>query len=287
MRNDIKLCYFGGAGGFIILHLILLSKKFFCQFSDDGRTLEQIIDKQWQISNPRLWKVNECWPDNYKTQNAQTDLRKIYFFCNPVINEVNKFNGKIIFLYLDADAHIKMTEYKHAGPFYHFPTSLFTNHVAYYRAQIKEWQIHYDNIKDSSWPKCLSPSGFKKLPDFIQKELHNEPHTSALLNIKKYVALDHKTRSKKIETLYSKKVMAPNGIEVLPAVRDFFPHADHLFKLTDVINDLDLLSEITKTAINQDQIALRDRWKSLHPFSLLNNIGITTDQKPTPHAEQS
>jgi hypothetical protein len=275
-NHDVKLCYFGGSGGFIVLHLMLLSKNFFCQFCDPEQTIEQIIDKQWKISEPRLWKANEYWPDNIKTQNAQTDLRKIYFFCSPNIDEVNRFDGKIFFLYLDAYAHIKMVEYKHANYFYNESTSLFDNYVAYYRAKLQGWQEHYKNIKDPSWPRCTGPSGFKTLPHHIQKELLDNPYTSANLNIQKYIPLDNDNRNKKIELLHSKKVTAANGIEVMPEVGNFLCYADLALCLTDIINDLDILNQISKSTINQDQIALRNRWTSLHPSSLLNSIGIKT-----------
>jgi hypothetical protein len=273
-NDDIKLCYFGGSGGFIVLHLLLLSKNFFCEFRDTRLTLDQIIDQQWKISNPRLWKITEYWPDNIKTQNAKTDLRKLYFFCNPVIDEVNGFHGKIFFLYLDHHAHIRMVEYKHANYFFNESTSLFTNYVAYYRDRLQGWQEHYKNIKDPSWPRCTGPAGFKALPDHIQKELLDNPYTSKHLNIQKYTPLDNDTKNKKIEMLHSKKVTAFNGAEVMPEVRDFLSCADLALCLSDIINDLDLLNKVVKNPINQDQITLRNRWKSLHPSSLLNNIGI-------------
>ena len=272
--HDIKLCYFGGSGGFIILHLLLCSGEFFCRFRDPEVDFSEIINRQWQISEPRLWKVNEFWPDNLLTCNSNTDLRKIYFFCDPTLDEVSKFDGEIFLVYLDIDAHLKMAEYKHAGSFFNESTSLFSNHFAYYRPQLMHWIRHYNNIKDPSWPKCLTPRRFALLPLHIQQELLQDPYTADLFNLKKFVPLDLKNREQQVKTLLSQRVCLEDGTEVRPKVYDFFQHADIALKLTDIINDLDILRKITKVPINRDQVNLRNRWLSLHTSSLLNNIGI-------------
>lgn len=286
-NNDIRLCYFGASGGFIVLHLMLCSGRFFCRFEDPDVDFETIINKQWQIPEPRLWKINEFWPDNLQTRDSKTDLRKIYFFCNPTIDEVSEFDGQIFFLYLDIDAHLQMAEYKHAGRFFNESTSLYRNYFSYYRPQLQNWINHYNNIKDPDWPKCLTPRRFSLLPLAIQEELLRDPHTLDLFTIRKFIPLDLQHQQKHMEKSLSQRMCLADGTGVLPEVYDFFQHADIALRLTDIINDPDLLCKITKTPTNRDQMDLRKRWLSLHPSSLLNNIGIKLHKEQVQHAEQS
>lgn len=285
MTNDIKLCYFGGSGGFILLHLLLLSRQFFCRFDDDSLELADIIYRQWQIPDPRRWKANEHWPKNLATSQYQTNLRKIYFFCNPNIHEVSEFEGQILFLYLDADSQLKMAKFKQAHYFLHEPTSLHENYVSYYRAKLKNWYNHYNNIKDPSWSRCTGPAGFRALPLHIKNELLENPYTTVALEIKKYTHYDHVAQEEKFARLNQEYVFLPDGTKVMHNVGNFFRHADMSIKLTDALNDLNVLSEIIGVAYNNDQVCLRNRWASLHPLSLLDDVGITPMFKS--HAEQT
>lgn len=250
-------------------------------------SFQEIVKNQWQIPEPRLWKSTEYWPDNIATQNANTDLRKVYFFCNPKIDEVANFDGRIFFLYLDLDSHVQMAEYKHAGKFFNESISLYKSYFPYYRSKLNHWKKHYNNIKDPSWPRCTGPAGFRALPGHIQQELMENPFTANVLNIKKYAMIDHQDRKNTRENLLVNKSLTDDGIQVMPEVKNFWPHADITLRLTDIINDLNLLSRITQTPTNQEQVDLRNQWVKLHPSSLLNTIGINTTLESTQHAEQS
>ncbi len=169
-----------------------------------------------------------------------------------------------------------MCEYKHAYKFYNESTSLYKSYFSYYRTQLRHWVQHYNNIKKTAWPRCTGPAGFLALPCYIQQELLKDSYTSTLLDIKKYVPinLENRKKQKQIEMLRAKKSITDDGVQVMPEVLEFLPHADLSLKLTDIINDLDLLFRITKTPINQDQLDLKNKWVALHPSSLLNNVGI-------------
>jgi len=284
-KQDLKLCYFGGSGGFIVLHLLLLSEQFYCCFDDEDLDLEQIIDRQWQISESMPWKSNEYWPDNNKTRNASKDQRKIYFFCNPDISQVSELDGQIFLLYLDADSQIEMAKYKHAYDFYNESTSLYKNYVAYYRAKLKGWREHYKNIKDPSWPNCTGPAGFKILPSHIKNELLEHPYTKIHLDIKKYKNFDPKKQEKALEEMHSRKIVLTDGTKLLSEVHEFFKFADLYLNLKDIVNNLDLLSVISGVKTNQHQINLRNKWASIHPLWLLDNVGIQMEY--IKNAEQS
>lgn len=258
-EQDIKLCYFGGSGGFIVLHLLLLSGRFVCQFKDTSKTLLEIINDQWQIGDALSWKAKEHWPDNALTKNFDTTQRKIYFFCNPTKDMLQDFDGLTLLLYLGADAHIKLMHHKRAYYFFGIEKR-YQNLVSYYRDRLKPWIHHYNAVKDPSWPRCTGPAGFRALPAHIQTELLKNDWTAKHLDIKTH--------------------------EPLPEVTAFLQHVDKAINLTDIMNDLNLLSSISGVPVNQAQKDLRQRWLALHPSCLLDNIGIQPIWEAITHAEQ-
>lgn len=283
-KPDIKLCYFGGSGGFIFLHLLLLSAEYACEFHTN-LSIQHIIEDQWDIHDPRLWKSKEHWPDNDRTLVLKTNSKKIYFFCNPDLEDMCKFEGTTIFLYTDMRSQVFLARYKHA---YFFHSSLHKNYVSYYRAQLKNWISHYENNKDSSWPRCFGPRGFQRLSNRIREELLIKPYTADCLDISRFDAvaaealdltgmLGEQKMNLRMNHLLSSdnfKIL-PDGTKVLPEVFDFFPFADHKIKLQDMINDLHILANLTGMPVNYRQEALRSHWISLHSPELLQEIGIT------------
>jgi len=274
MNQDIKLCYFGGSGGFFLLHLLLYSRKFVCQF-DNTLNLDQIIEIQWNITNPHAWKSTEFWPNNLATKQLKTKKSKIYFFCNPIIDEVDKFPGKTVLLYTDKTSQIELSYFKRAFIFYND-----NNYVADYRSQLRTWQQHYNNIKDPSWPKCYGPQSFKNLPHHIKEELWENPYTHQYLDIKKF-GLRGRTEQEQL-TIYHKNkcdsgLFLSNGTEVLPPVKNFYSFADTTIKLQNVVKDLNTLSTLTNLPVNQSQIDLKNKWISLHPIWLLEKIDLATE----------
>jgi len=261
-NSDVKLCYFGGSGGFILLHLLLLSNQFYCRFATDNKSTTEIIKHQWNVSDPNKWKSTEIWPDNRGTQLAVTNKRKLFFFCSPTIEKISQFDGVTVFLYADAQTQISMAFYKKAYVY-------CWNWFSFYRMRLQQWQQHYNNIKDVDWPSCTGPNGFRNLPDRIKQEVLTDPYTKQCLNIPNY----HLYHSDINHHLYHNKKL-PNGDVVLTEVFNFFKHADVPIKLSNVISDLNVLSELTGVAVNQQQIDLRNHWISLHPAQLLHDAGI-------------
>lgn len=81
-RSDVYLGYRGGSGGFILLHLLLCSDDYHVSFGD-GYTFDDVIDMQWKITEPHLWKNSEVWPSNIETDSASSLLPRIFFFATP------------------------------------------------------------------------------------------------------------------------------------------------------------------------------------------------------------
>lgn len=272
--SDIKLCYFGGSGGYIVLHLLLLSNQFHCVFVDRHKKLHDIIDQQWRIVDATSWKHTEHPPDNFATRASKSPKSKIYFFCNPTIENISNFDGSTVFLYTDAESQFELSLYKNAYIFFNLKNY---NYVTYYREHLQLFKSHYSNVKDPAWPSCYGPKKFSRLPQWIQQEVMCDPTVLDYLNFSTYknfvknprVSARYKTFSNNLKTL-------PNGERVMQPVFEFFNYADKTIKLQDVINNLSLLSDITHVPVDQAQIDLRNKWISLHSLNLLKSIGINS-----------
>lgn len=262
--SDIKLCYFGGSGGFVMLHLMILSNAFHCSFATN-QSISEVIEYQWKIPSPDEWKSREINVDNESTRATTTNKRKIFFFCNPNIEEVSKFNGKVVFLYTDARTQLLLSQYKKA---YLFRLKHSWSWMSHYRFRLTEWRQHYNNIKDTTWPNCTGPNGFSRLPDVIKKEVLKDPYTEQCLNI------THINDLAFINYYLDDTEKMSNGDVVLPEVFNFFKYADVSIKLNDVMTDLDTLTSITGVPVNQQQIKLRNHWASLHPVELLRDVEL-------------
>lgn len=122
--------YFGGSGGFFLLHLLILSNKFFCAPLNN---FQQVFDKQWNITDPAAWKLLETWPDNHATSAAATDLHKLFFHCNGGTPWKTHTGNKIL-LYTDIDTQLSLARYKHAWCFH--PSFLQGRDPEYMRNQV-------------------------------------------------------------------------------------------------------------------------------------------------------
>jgi hypothetical protein len=112
--SDVSVLYFGGSGGFFLLHLLMLSKKFFCSPLED---FESVFHKQWTIQDPARWKSSETWPNNAATAGAQTNLRKLFLHCNGGPGW-DQHSGSKVLLYTDIETQLAMAEYKKAWCFH-------------------------------------------------------------------------------------------------------------------------------------------------------------------------
>lgn len=260
-KVDLNLLYSGGSGGFLLLHLLLLSGKYFACFPEDT-SMQEILDKQWQIPDAKNWKKSEIWPLNHKTEQANIQEKKIYFYCNPEITQSYNSKNLNLCLYTDYKSQIKLAYFKRAH-WYQGIGEYYNLEVRAYKNIIKSWQCHYNNVKDPSWPDCKSFRKIKNLPESIQKELLNNAYTHHYLNY----------NYNNFSTLHQGQLIYK---PFLPIIQQ----ADIVIKLQDLVNSQ---GEILKNyldipLINDHQKKLLNYWCSLHPVQLLNDIGIHTTQ---------
>jgi len=256
--HDINLIYSGGSGGFLLLHLLLLSDRYNASLRSND-SLDQIIKNQWTISAPQFWKKTEVWPNNILTRATNTNLAKVYYYCNASLDQSFDYSKFNLVLYTDYNSQRKLAYFKRAHWFLGCTKPVFDYKFSTLLTLLREWQKHYNNIKDVSWPSCISFRHINKLPHYIQTEVLANPYTSYFVN---YV--------------YSAPYSDYQNENVYSPVLPFLQSASVVIKLQDLVNSDGqiLVDKNLLTNINQQQIQLLCRWKKLHTLDLLKDIGI-------------
>jgi hypothetical protein len=124
--DDLNIFYYGGSGGFLFLHLLLLSGNYTCHFHHENISLNSyqswflffkkvVYKNQWNIGPE--WKNTESWPINSVTQTMDLGKQKIYFTCNQ-IEQWESLPGKKVFLYTDLRTELRLAWYKKAFAYY-------------------------------------------------------------------------------------------------------------------------------------------------------------------------
>jgi hypothetical protein len=132
-NKDLTLCYNGGAGGFLLLHLIVLSGEYyygipyFDKFKDPTydlwrRWFEDLLKHQWKQRIMNTWKSGEIWADNTVTDKISIpNKNKIYFWCGPERApgqvDYGRPDRKYIYMYTDAKTQTRLILLKRASFF--------------------------------------------------------------------------------------------------------------------------------------------------------------------------
>ena len=257
--NNWKLEYSGGSGGFLLLHLLLLSGKFYSAFDKD-LPLDKIVQEHWNIVSHDQWKKTEIWPNNQTTESSVTNLDKLFFYCNPYDhkNYTTEFSGKKIVIYTDLHSQRLLAYYKKAN-WYCNGFRVFDVRYPVFKDFLKRWRVHYNNIKDPDWPKCVSIRHLSRLPKNIQQEIIANPYTEYFLNF-----------------TYQEPQDYFNGEPVYKPMKPFLESADIVIKLQDLVNsNATILKKLFDLPdINPKQVDLLNKWKQFHNKELLIDLGI-------------
>jgi hypothetical protein len=252
--KDFNLFYSGGSGGFLLLHLLLLSGQYHVIF-ENNVSMDTALERQWQISDPKSWKKTETWPDNEKTFHCRSDLTKIYFYCNPESQDgFGEYSNHNVSLYTDYASQRILAKYKRAFWFQK------TDQAINQKWDII-WQEHYDNIRDPSWPECKSFQQINQLPLAIQQELMSDPYTHRFLNFEFH--------AQEVRSEFQSQ-------EVYVGILPFLESANTTIRLQDLVNQTEsVLNHVFGIEqLNQQQKNLVLHWKSLHPVDMLTTLGI-------------
>lgn len=257
--KDLNLFYSGGSGGFLLLHLLLLSGQYHVVFGNRVEIDPELaIDQQWQVFDANRWKTREVWPNNEKTFRSDSKLTKIYYYCNPweKPQEIKDYSSYNVGLYTDFYSQFKMACFKKANWF-----SILGSKLYGVRSRLPVWIEYYSKIKGPDWPDCPDITQINFLPGEIQNEIFNNPLTQSILK----VVLSAETG------IYQNQQVSS---EVLP----FLATANTVVKLQDLTNHpaATLKQVFDIDNMNRRQIDLLERWKKLHPPHLLTSIGIST-----------
>lgn len=267
--QDLKILYSGASGGFVVLHYLLLTRKYQIDIINH-QPLEEIIEHQWAVRFPGKWKSKELWPDN-----SQTDLLpspRLYFFCG-FNNTIGHFPGDNLVVYTDISSQIKLAQYKNANWF--CSTSFYGDARRVYR----NWQQHYQKIKDSTWPACASWRKLNQLPKDIYNEIVSNDHHKQFIDYEQSL----KSRTFGRSTATSESIKISNSVDyqgrsIAKEAKNLINVAKYSILLQDFINSngQELLDLLDLGTVSDEQIQLLNHWKSLHPKELLEQIGIRT-----------
>ena len=249
-HNDLHLNYFGGSGGFLALHLLLLSNYYSNELNN---RLDAIINSQWNIVDHNKWKHTETWPDNNKTL-SMFESPKLFFYLNKSSLEWREVSGIKLLIYTDLASQLALCKYKKAW-------------IGNISAADQDLNFHfsrfYNNIKDPTWPDCTEIVQSKNLPKFIQNELLAHTEYIDFINAESWEQwLVITNRENKI-----------NNNIVFPEIADVAQHSDLTIKLQDILNSYGkaLLQPLGLAVLNQ-HVALIEKWKSLHSEEILSII---------------
>jgi hypothetical protein len=257
-KTVYHLGYRGGSGGFLLLHLLLLSDNFFCSFSEQ-KQFDQILKDQWNITDHKLWKQHEHWPDNFITANSNSSLNKILFECNPSVDDFFRYN-KLFQRFNQAYLDVKEPSWPNITSFVDFDQL---------PQRIKSEVIDVLDCENLI-QVALSGSTHKK-SIWLYTDIHSQ---NELAFYKKASFYYQRPDREKIKNFADKSKKWQNTLVDIDAIY-FLNNSNIQIKLQDLVNDPKIL--ITHgliDSINQNQYRLLTRWKNLHPPELLKKIGI-------------
>jgi hypothetical protein len=126
VSSDIHIYYYGGCGGFFVLHLLLLSEKYKCIFHSNFDFNDvfkfQWYSKIWSDENVTSWKVLEYQVNNNETKKSNLE-HKLFLWANPTPSNYNNSTGYKIVVYSNIWNQFKMAYKKRCFWFNMFSTS--------------------------------------------------------------------------------------------------------------------------------------------------------------------
>lgn len=251
--KNLHLGYIGGSGGFLVLHLLLLSNYYVNNLSEN---LTSIIQHHWNVTDHTQWKKSEVWPNNNSTLSMPGD-QKLFFHLNPSVDLWRSITEKKLLLYTDFASQLKLSKYKNAWVY------LLSENT---RMDLDcHFESFYNNIKDPYWPNCCSIEQSLLLDPAIRDEM---------LTHKDYQNFLQATSWEEWSVLSNQDCKLNNDIveHTVPALAQC---SDYVIKLQDIVNsNAECLLTPLGLPVLESHLTLLEKWKSLHTIELLEQIGI-------------
>jgi hypothetical protein len=249
--------YRGASGGFLLLHFLLLSDQYYTDifYNTD---FSNVVAQQWNISDHKLWKTTEFWPDNFKSINDDSAFRKTAYFCNPTVEDF-------------------------------FQKKQLVDNVANWYSNIRnpDWPIvtsveDFVNLPNWIYDEVCNHLNCKNTLTYLRAQANvtsvwlytDFDSQNELAYYKKaYFYLKQSSKEKIQDSTNLTEIW--NGISVDKNALYFLNNSDIQIKLQDLVNTPDSLIDCGLIDhVNQKQSDLLKHWKSLHPPELLQKIDI-------------
>jgi hypothetical protein len=257
-KTIYHLGYSGGSGGFLLLHLLLLSDNFFCFFPEQ-KQFDQILKDQWNISDHKLWKQNEHWPDNFMTASSNSLHNKLLFDCNPSVDEFFTYN-RFFQRFNQAYHDIKDSSWPDITSFVDFDQL---------PQRIKIEVV--DTLNCENLIQLALSDSFHKKNIWLYTDIYSQNELAFYKKAKFYYK---RPNQEKIEDFTNKSKKWQNVLVHIHTIY-FLNNSDIQIRLQDLANDPTILiTHGLVDNINQNQYRLLTQWKKLHPPELLKKIGI-------------
>lgn len=253
--KNLHLGYVGGSGGFLTLHLLLLTNSYVNNLSND---LPSILERHWNVTDHNKWKDSEVWPNNATTKLMPND-QKLFFYLSPTVELWQSITEPKLLVYTDFRSQLLLSKFKKAWMYYE------KNNNTIVRDMDHHFRNFYQNIKDMSWPDCDTIEQSKALPTAIQNEMLTHIDYQNFLT----------AHSWEDWTVIANQHCKLNNDVVESTVPALAANSNYVVKLQNIVNsNAHALLDPLALPVLSAHIALLEKWKSLHTKELLQQIGI-------------
>ena len=274
LNNDLNIFYFGGSGGFYLLHYLLLFKQHWCVF-EYPQTLQHIVDHGLQAQKDQLrlssTDYSQCadpaWPcyDEYNrlypdiAEPAKSELEILHKqWANNVDHIDQGFDTKLKLIFDQQWSISNVSDWKQ-GEIWPINSNTLAGlsprpYKIYFTCASKEtvrWPEYpgkkiliYTDIKSQ-----LRLAGSKKAHWF------NSGQQPTITQIKKFIRQSFKA----------------NGQRINSKLQPYFDTADYTICLQDLIARPEL---VLGAAVTDQHRQFTQHWKNCHPASLLEKTGL-------------
>lgn len=226
--------------------------------------MQNVIEQQWHITDPNLWKTKEHWPDNDSTRTHEiAGHNAIYLSCTSIWQ--NDDQAHRLLVYTDIDLQLKLCRYKRANVFFH-DLSIENRKIIEL-----EWGKIYSSVKDTAWPN-VGVSEIGTLPAAIIHEL-TDSHDIEIQEIMDCYYNNKRYISKQEIARQRSKFSYLDNTQVRPNVKALAAECHQHILLQDIVRTKGrILTDTLELPYYESHRELVSHWLSLHPQDIQQQI---------------